>query len=107
MEITRKSSSNFTRIFDILLYQQEKYPNSKALNACVDGNWKGYSIGEVRSRVDAISGWFITRGFKKDDKIIFVPNAGSPEWVMLDIACQQVGIIVVLLTQPPVIRILN
>lgn len=95
MEITRKSSSNFIRIFDILLYQQEKYPNSKALNACVAGSWKGYSIGEVRNRVEAISGWFISRGFKKDDKIIFVPNSGSPEWVMLDFACQQVGIIVV------------
>src|SRR5688500_14436815 len=95
MEITRKSSSDFTRIFDILMYQQEKYPNATALNAFADGRWKGYAIEDVQQKVDSISGWFISNGFTKGDKIVFVPVIGSPEWVMLDFACQQVGIITV------------
>jgi long-chain acyl-CoA synthetase len=33
--------------------------------------------------------------FKAGEKIIFVPVIGSPDWVILDFACQQVGLIVV------------
>lgn len=95
MAITRKPSSDFTRIFDILSYQREKYPNMTALNAFVEGGWKGYSIHDVQNKVDAISCWFIDQGYKKDDKVIFVPVIGNPAWVILDFACQQIGIITV------------
>jgi long-chain acyl-CoA synthetase len=95
MEIRRKSSSDFTRIFDILTYQEEKYPNARALNSLVDGTWKGFSIGEIRAKVDAISCWFISNNYQKGDKIIFVPMIGNPQWVMIDYACQQVGLITV------------
>lgn len=95
MEIKRRPSSNFTRIFDILTYQREKYPNATALNAFTGGAWKGYSISAIQNKVDAVSCWLIENNFKKDDKIIFVPIIGNPEWVMLDFACQQVGIITV------------
>ena len=80
MEIRRRSSSDFTRIFDILSYQQEKYPNAAALNAFENGRWKGYSIEEIQRRVDIISCCLIENNFKKNDKIIFVPVTGSPEW---------------------------
>ncbi len=95
MEITRKSSSDFTRIFDILSYQREKYPNATALNAFAEGVWKGHSIEDLQNKVDAISCWFISNGYKIGDKIIFVPAIGNPEWVILDFACQQLGIITV------------
>ena len=95
MEVTRKQSSDFTRIFDILTYQREKYPNATALNSFVDGGWKGYSIDQIQKSVDNISCWLIQNGFAKGDKIVFVPIAGSAEWMMLDFACQQIGVITV------------
>jgi len=95
MAITRKPYSDFTRIFDILSYQREKYPNAAALNAVVNGNWKGYSIEETQSRVNAISCWLISNGYAKNDTVIFVPVIGNPDWVMLDFACQQIGVITV------------
>jgi len=95
MEIVKKTSVDFTRLFDILSYQQEKYPNATALNAFQSGKWIGLSIQEVQQRVNAISCWFIKNGFQKGEKIIFVPVIGSPEWMIIDFACQQVGLITV------------
>lgn len=111
MEITRKQSSDFTRIFDILSYQREKYPNVNALNSFVEEKWKGYSIESIKKNADAISCWLIRKGFAKGDKIIFVPIIGNPEWMMLDFACQQIGVITVPVhptsTAPDIELILN
>ena len=93
MAITRKPSSDFTRIFDILSYQYEKYPNATALNAGEGKQWKSYSVQELQIKVDSLSCWFIENGFKKSDRVIFVPVSGSPEWMILDFACQQIGMI--------------
>ena len=95
MEVVKKTSVDFTRIFDILSYQQEKYPNATALNAFHSGKWRGLSIQEIQQRVDILSCWFIQKGFQKGEKVIFVTIIGSPEWMILDFACQQVGIITV------------
>ncbi len=95
MEITRKHSSDFTRLFDILLYQKEKYPNIKALNAFEDNTLKSYSIEEFIERVDALSCWFLRNGFSSGQKVMLVPNMGTPQWMILDFACQQCGLITV------------
>ena len=95
MEITKKTSIDFTRIFDILPYQAEKYPNTTALNAFHSGKWAALSISEIQNKVDALSCWFIRNSYVKGEKIIFMPVMGSPEWMMLDFACQQAGLITV------------
>ncbi len=95
MEVTRKTSNDFVRIFDILKYQKEKYPNRTALNFFHKGRWEAYSIQEVQDKVDSLSCWFINNGYLKGDKVILVPVMGNPEWMILDFACQQVGIITV------------
>lgn len=95
MEITSRSSANFVRIFDILNYQYEKYPNKSALNSFADGNWKALSIDEVIKRSQAIAGWFIENGYTKGERILFIPITGSPEWMILDYACQLAGLIIV------------
>ncbi len=95
MEITKKHTADFTRIFEIVAYQLKKYPNAHALNASSRGSWHGYSIQELFHRIEFIACWFVREGYSKGDKIIFVPVMGSPEWIMLDFACQQAGLIVV------------
>ena len=95
MEIKIKSSSGFTRIFDILTYQREKYPTASALNSFRNGNWRAQSIQEIEKKVNALSCWFLAEGYNRGDKIIFVPTFGTPEWMVLDFACQQIGLITV------------
>jgi long-chain acyl-CoA synthetase len=94
MEVTRKNI-DFTRVFDLLAYQKEKYPNHKALNSFSSGQWNGISTEQIQTKSDALSCWFISNGFTAGEKIIFVPVTGSPEWMLLDFACQQVGLITV------------
>ena len=95
MEITVKHSIDFTRVFDIIDYQKEKYANSTALNTFSGGKWQALSILELKIKVDAISCWFIQNRFSKGEKIIFMPIMGNCDWMILDYACQQAGLIVV------------
>ena len=95
MEISKRHSSDFTRVFDLLAYQRAKYPNAKALNAVVDETWISYSIEEIQQRADALSCWFLEMGYKQGEKVMLVPQAGNPQWMIIDFACQQVGLIVV------------
>lgn len=93
MEITKRPSADFTRVFDLIRYQQGKYANPKALNQRLPEGWQGYSIGEVQARVDFITHWLVEQGLKRGDHVLLVPTAGNPYWMMLDFACQQAGVI--------------
>ncbi|HOO08793.1 MAG TPA: long-chain fatty acid--CoA ligase, partial [Cyclobacteriaceae bacterium] len=85
----------FTRLFDIIPYQQKKYPNPKALNFFHNDKWNPISIEALQDRVNALSCWFLENGYKKGDKVVLVPHIGRPEWAIADFACQQLGVVVV------------
>jgi long-chain acyl-CoA synthetase len=87
--------ADFTRVFDILQYQQEKYPQQSALSFQQDGKWKSLSIQEIQNKANDISAWLIHQGFKKGDCIAIIPRMGSAMWMMIDFACQQIGVITV------------
>ncbi len=89
------TSPDFSRVFEIIDYQIQKYPQRKAVNGYVDGSWKSYSINELKKCIDNISSWFIDEGYRKGDCIAIVPKQGSPDWMMIDFACQQIGMITV------------
>jgi long-chain acyl-CoA synthetase len=95
MEVTRKQSSDFRRIFDILEYQRSKYPCQNSLNYFDGNQWQGFSIESIIQQVDSISCWLIRLGFQKGQTVLLVPIMGTPEWMMLDFACQQCGLVVV------------
>lgn len=95
MEVTRKQSSDFTRIFEILIYQREKYPCQNSLNAFVGTEWKGYTIEYIIEQVTIVSCWLIRSGYQKGQTVVLVPVLGKPEWMILDFACQQCGLITV------------
>lgn len=95
MQVTRKQADNFTRIFDVLTYQEAKYPNKKAVNTSVNGSWKGFAIHEVIQQVNYLSCWFIRNGYAPGQKIILAPATGSAAWMIIDFACQQAGLITV------------
>lgn len=95
MQISGNRAIDFTRLFDLIQYQIKKYPNPTALNYCEQGQWKSLSIDDLQSRVNAVSCWLLENGFKKEEKVILVPYIGRPEWIIIDFACQQIGLITV------------
>ncbi|GAA4455050.1 long-chain fatty acid--CoA ligase [Nibrella saemangeumensis] len=85
------------RLFDCLQYQQEHHPLTDALAAKENGQWKTYSTQEVRNLVNQLSAGLLNLGVlasdmsvEKRDKVAVI-SKNRPEWVMLDLAVQQIG----------------
>lgn len=89
------TTTDFTRLFDLIPYQSAKYPNQRAMNFFSNGAWRAFAIDDIQRRIDAVSCWFVKNGFLKGECVLLVPLNGTPEWVILDLACQQVGLVTV------------
>ena len=84
-----------TRIFDFLSYQLSNSPLEKSLGYHHNGNWTYFSTQEVSDLVQKCSNGLLALGVKKGDKIGLIAYKNRPEWLIMDIAIQQVGGIVI------------
>lgn len=87
------------RLFDFIYEQQKRFPKSDMLAAKENGRWVRYSTGEVIDtslRLGAallqlgLSGYDMTP--ERQDKIAII-SRNRPEWLMLDLAVQQAGLL--------------
>lgn len=81
------------RLFDFIQYQMENYPMEKAIGGKKDGQWMYYSTQEIIERANKISCGLLKLGVEKGDKIAVITYTNRPEWVVMDVAIQQVGAI--------------
>ena len=88
-----------SRIFDFLYYQLDTFPKEDMLCAKENGYWTKYSTKEVVALVNKLSAGLLKLGVgnnettvDKQDKIAII-SKNRPEWLMLDFACQQIGVI--------------
>lgn len=80
----------FTRLFDSIYIQKQKYAQPDAFAAKVSGSWKQYSTDDVISTANKVSAALLKLGVKPDDKIAIVsPN--RPEWNMTDLGILQIS----------------
>ena len=91
----RENNGAFSRLFEILEYQRKAFPQENSLNYFVNNKWQGLSIDQLINNVNSVSCWLIEHGYKLGDKLAIIPRLGAPEWVILDFACQQIGVIMV------------
>jgi long-chain acyl-CoA synthetase len=91
-----------TRLFDCIEYQLENYPKEDMLAAKEEGGvWRKYSTLEVRDIVDRFSEGLLHLGIGPNDMSIegrdkiAVLSANRPEWILLDLAVQQMGAVLV------------
>lgn len=83
------------RLFDILDYYQEKYPEQKiALAGKQNGQWRTYSIDEYIEITNNISYALIKLGIQANDKVAII-STNRPEWNMIDMAIMQIGAVTV------------
>jgi long-chain acyl-CoA synthetase len=87
------------RLFDLLYYQLEKYPKADMLTAKEGGMWRPQSTAEIVSIVNRLSAGLLKLGVsgndltvENQDKIALI-SRNRPEWLILDLACQQIGAI--------------
>lgn len=97
----------FTRVFDILSYQLKRFPQKKAVNTFANKKWKPISTANMIKLVDIVSCWLISKGYKKGDKLAIMPQQGTLDWMIIDFACQQLGIIIIPLHPTSSIEELN
>ena len=86
------------RIFDLLQYQLDNFPKPDMLVYKEKGQWHPYSTAEVKTIVDNLSAGLLHLGFSgndmniaNQDKIAII-SKNRPEWIFLDMACQQIGV---------------
>ncbi len=91
--------NSIKRLFDFLALQQQKFPKPDMLAAKENGNWIKYSTSQVAAMVDQLSAGLLRSGLSANadsveakEKIAII-SRNRPEWIMLDLACQQIGAI--------------
>ncbi len=89
------------RLFDAVDHQLERFPKSDMLAAKENGQWKLYSTHDVKNAVNRLSAGLLQLGVSGNDmsaegsdKIAIISN-NRPEWVITDLAVQQLGAILV------------
>ena len=88
-----------SRIFDFMYHQQEKFPKNDMFAAKINNVWEPLSTNEVVDIVNKLSAGLLKIGVggndmtvENQDKIALI-SRNRPEWLMLDLACQQIGAI--------------
>lgn len=88
-----------SRIFDFMYYQLEHFPKTDMFAAKVNNVWEPISTAETIAMVNRLSAGLIKIGVgendmtvNKQDKVALI-SRNRPEWLMLDMACQQIGAI--------------
>lgn len=86
------------RLFDFLYNQLRRFPKDDMLVGKENGVWKKHSTQQVADTVQRLSAGLLRLGLsgndmrvENQDKIAII-SRNRPEWLMLDLACQQAGI---------------
>ena len=89
------------RLFDCIAYQLERQPLDEMLAGKESGQWKKYSTEEVADTVNNLSAGLLSMGIGPNDMTVdgrdkvAVLCKNRPEWLMLDLAVQQIGAILI------------
>jgi long-chain acyl-CoA synthetase len=89
------------RLFDCIQYHLERKPLDDMLAGKEAGQWKKYSTAEVKNIVDNLSAGLLSLGVSGGDMTpegrdkVAILCKNRPEWIMLDMAVQQIGAMLV------------
>ncbi len=81
---------DFTRIFDVITYQQKNFAREDCLAGKVNGEWVRYNTHTVVDYMNTVSMALAGSGIKKGDAISIVGN-NRPEWNFIDLGIMQIG----------------
>ncbi len=85
------------RLFDCLAYQLENQPLEDMLFAKENGQWTKYSTAQVTELVNRISAGLLQLELSQGDRTaegrdkIAIISENRPEWMLVDLAIQQIG----------------
>jgi long-chain acyl-CoA synthetase len=92
---------SYTRVFDIIEYQQKTSPLDTCLARREDlpagqngkKSWTSYSTDEFIATANKIIKGLLKLGLQKGDKVAIISVSNRPEWHFIDLACMQIGVV--------------
>lgn len=88
-----------SRVFDFFYYQLNRFPQEAMFSAKENGRWIHHSTQAVIDISTRLSAGLLSLGLsgntmdvEQQDKIAII-SRNRPEWLMLDLACQQIGVL--------------
>lgn len=82
-----------SKLFDYIYYQQKNFPQDHCIGHYVGGKMVKYSTNEVLALSRKIALGMLDVGLKPGDKVGMVSYKNRPEWVIMDLAMLQIGVI--------------
>jgi long-chain acyl-CoA synthetase len=79
------------RVFDLLQYQLEHYPQAEAFAQKVGGEWKASSTAESLEIIAALAWGLHLAGIREGDRVANVTETNRPEWYFIDNAVMYLG----------------
>ncbi|MEO8861280.1 MAG: long-chain fatty acid--CoA ligase [Ginsengibacter sp.] len=89
------------RLFDCIEWHLQKGATHSPLAAKENGTWKEYSIQEISNIINKLSAGLLQMGIGNGDDSpegrdkVAVISKNRPEWLMLDMAVQQIGAVLI------------
>ncbi|MBL7805146.1 MAG: long-chain fatty acid--CoA ligase [Saprospiraceae bacterium] len=84
---------DFTRLFEILEYQQQRFPQEFAMAGWEDGSWHTWTVEKAILTRDRFCLGMLRLGFQPGDRVGILARGGSPQWAITDAGLAQLGII--------------
>jgi long-chain acyl-CoA synthetase len=91
--------NDHSRVFDFFYHQMDRFPQEAMFAAKENGEWTPYSTQTVIDKATQLSAGLLSLGLSgnnmdvmQQDKIAVI-SRNRPEWLMLDLACQQIGVL--------------
>lgn len=83
---------DFSRVFDIIYSQRDRFPKADSIANKVKGEWIKFSTEEYIRIATEISFGLLRLGIQKDDKVAII-SQNRTEWNFADLGIQQIGAI--------------
>ncbi|MCB0575665.1 MAG: AMP-binding protein, partial [Saprospiraceae bacterium] len=81
------------RLFDYLADQLNSHPLERAFGRKIDGKWQYLSTAQVAELANRASRGLLDMGLRPGDKVASVVYQTTPEWVVVDYALLQIGVL--------------
>lgn len=80
-------------LFEYLHDQLQQHPLERAFGSKVNGEWRYFSTAQIVEWSDRASRGLLDMGLKPGDKVATVVYQAHPQWVALDYALLQIGVL--------------
>jgi len=82
-----------TRLFEYMDKQLEFYPQQKSFGRKEGDDWLFFSSKDIVEKAEKLAAGLIALGLTKGDKVSIVSYKNRPEWYIVDLATQYLGIV--------------